>query len=100
MKPLQSQPTVCPTLIHHIQRKEIKIRPNIKSISNNTVTFEDNKEEEFDHIILCTGYKIGLDFLDKNLRKKVFTNKAETNLNVTLSLLFYKQNRLNFTLDF
>lgn len=30
MRALQTQPTVSPTLIHYIQRKDIKIEPNIK----------------------------------------------------------------------
>ena len=30
MKALQTQPTVSPTLIHHIQRQEIKVVPNVQ----------------------------------------------------------------------
>ena len=30
MRALQTQPTVSPTLIHHIQRKHITIKPDIK----------------------------------------------------------------------
>jgi dimethylaniline monooxygenase (N-oxide forming) len=86
MNPLQSQPTVSPTLIHHIQRREILIKPNIKQINENKVTFDNDEVDEFDYIILCTGYKIGLEFLDKKLRDQVFTSKAETNLNVTFSV--------------
>lgn len=91
MKALQSQPTVSPTLIHHLQRKEIKIKPNIKQINGNKVTFDNGEVDEFDHIILCTGYKIGLEFLDKNLRSKVFTSKAETNLQVDFNILNYSE---------
>jgi dimethylaniline monooxygenase (N-oxide forming) len=92
MKPLQSQPTVSPTLIHHIQRNEIKIKPNIKQINGNQVTFDNGQVDEFDHIILCTGYKIGLEFIDKYLRSKIFTNKAETNLQVIFLSFILKTN--------
>jgi hypothetical protein len=33
IRALQSQPTVCPTLIHHIQRKHVNIKPNIKVVN-------------------------------------------------------------------
>lgn len=32
MKALQAQPTVSPTLVHHIQRGHIAIKPNVKVI--------------------------------------------------------------------
>jgi len=30
MRALQAQPTVSPTIVHHIQRNEVKIKPNIR----------------------------------------------------------------------
>jgi len=71
MRALQTQPTVSPTLIHHIQRREIKIVPNIQRIEGSRVYFMDGVSEEFDHIILCTGYKIDLPFLDESITKKI-----------------------------
>jgi dimethylaniline monooxygenase (N-oxide forming) len=82
VRALQSQPTVCPTLIHHIQRNDIIVRPNVKNVSGYTVTFEDGHSEEFDCIIESTGYKIDLDFLDQNLRKKIFKDTEETILDL------------------
>ena len=58
-----------------------------KSIKENTVTYEDGVSEDFDCIILSTGYKIDLNFLNENLRKQIFKDKDETILEVIL--LFY-----------
>jgi dimethylaniline monooxygenase (N-oxide forming) len=82
MRALQSQPTVSPTLVHHIQRNDIKIKPNVSLINGSRVTFENGEEEQFDSIIMCTGFKIGLDFLGDNLKNRIFTDKDYTHLNV------------------
>ena len=37
MRALQTQPTVSPTLIHHIQRKHVEIKPNIKVYFENKI---------------------------------------------------------------
>lgn len=44
MKALQTQPTVSPTLVHHIQRGHIAIKPNVKVIV----------EQASDHFILLS----------------------------------------------
>ncbi|KAL3846575.1 hypothetical protein ACJMK2_017551 [Sinanodonta woodiana] len=71
MSALQTQPTVSPTLIHHIQRGQIKIVPNIQRIEGSRVYFIDGQSAEFENIIMCTGYKIDLPFLSEDLRQKV-----------------------------
>ncbi|XP_069104183.1 flavin-containing monooxygenase 5-like isoform X2 [Argopecten irradians] len=71
MHALQTQPTVSPTLIHHIQRREVKVVPNIQRIENNEVFFMNGEHAEFDHIIYCTGYKVDLPFLSDDLQKLV-----------------------------
>lgn len=53
-----------------------------KSIKGNLVTFENNESAEYDQIILCTGYKMGLEFLSSDLKTKIFSDKEEANLNV------------------
>lgn len=77
MHALQTQPTVSPTLIHHIQRRQIRIVPNIQRIESSRVYFTDGQEAEFDNIILCTGYRIDLPFLSDDITQKVL--KGETN---------------------
>ncbi|KAK3095314.1 hypothetical protein FSP39_013123 [Pinctada imbricata] len=78
MRALQTQPTVSPTLIHHIQRRHIKIVPNIKKIEENRVTFINDESDEFDAIVLCTGYKIDLPFLEESVRSKVLDEETNS----------------------
>lgn len=54
------------------------------------MTFLNNEKEEFDSIILCTGYKIGIDFLSNDLKKLVFDPEDDSYLNVSLkNFLFF-----------
>ena len=46
------------------------------------MTFENGNREDFDSIILCTGYKIDLSYLNADLRKIVFKDKNEQILDV------------------
>lgn len=78
MHALQTQPTVSPTLIHHIQRHEVKVVPNIQRIENKTVFFMNGENAEFDHIIYCTGYKVDLPFLSDDLRDTMLDQDTNT----------------------
>ncbi|CAG5136608.1 unnamed protein product [Candidula unifasciata] len=76
MKALETQPTVSPTLIHHIQRGNIKIKPDIKEIKDSTVHFVDGSTADVDRIIYCTGYKIDLPFLPKSVKEQVTVGES------------------------
>lgn len=78
MHALQTQPTVSPTLIHHLQRKNVKIVCNIQGFDGNKVLFEDGTEYEPDSVICCTGYKIDLPFLSDDLKKVILDEKRNT----------------------
>lgn len=82
MKALSAQPTLNPTLIHHLQRRHIKIKPDISHLNGNQVNFQNGDVDEYDAIINCTGYSIDLNFLDEEIRKKVFSDERQTILNV------------------
>ncbi|XP_022088130.1 dimethylaniline monooxygenase [N-oxide-forming] 5-like [Acanthaster planci] len=75
---LQSQPTVSPTLIHHIQRGHIKVKPDIARIEGGTVHFVDGSSAEVDHIILCTGYHIRIPYLSNDLRSEVLDESSNS----------------------
>lgn len=83
---LSSQPTVSPTLIHHIQRGNIKIRQNISSFTENGVIFKDGQKDNFDSVIMCTGFKVDCPFLAKDLKSAAFGNSKSKN-----SVNLYKQ---------
>ncbi|WAR28553.1 FMO5-like protein [Mya arenaria] len=75
MQALSTQPTVSPTLIHHIQRGNIKVVPNVQRIEGSKVVFMDDTSAEFDNIILCTGYKIDLPYLEDGVRDVVLDDE-------------------------
>ena len=64
----QTQPTVSPTLVHHIQRRNVMVKPNIAALEGNKVVFTDGTKTTADAIVCCTGYKIDLPFLDNSLK--------------------------------
>ncbi|KAK3728887.1 hypothetical protein RRG08_053498, partial [Elysia crispata] len=74
MKALQTQPTVSPTLVHHIQRGNIKILPNITHIEGNLVHFVNGCSVEADRIIYCTGYSIDLPFLSQAVKDQIMVD--------------------------
>jgi len=72
-----SQPfTKSPAFFYDIARGDIAIRPGIKRYHEHGVEFDDGTVEEFDSVILCTGFRMLLPFLD-NLTldgRKLFKN--------------------------
>ncbi|XP_067948329.1 flavin-containing monooxygenase 5-like [Watersipora subatra] len=77
MGALQTQPTVSPTLIHHIQRGNITIVPNIREIGETSVVFDDGTAAfDVDVIVKCTGYTIDLPFLPEDIVSSVLDSEA------------------------
>lgn len=76
MRALQTQPTVSPTLIHHIQRRNIEIKPNISALQGNNVIFTDGSEIVADAVVCCTGYHIDLPFLDTNIKDLILDESS------------------------
>jgi len=46
--------------VKRIKQGKIKVFPEIASFSEQTISFKDNKEESFHHVILATGYSSGI----------------------------------------
>lgn len=61
-----------------------------KKINGNEVIFENGHSQQFDTIIMCTGYKISLDFLEPKVKSIVFEDKEELHLNVAIFNQFIK----------
>lgn len=78
---LRSQPTVSHTLLHHIQRGKIKLKPEIANIGpGKRVVFTDGTEAAYDVICLATGYTIGVPFVKKCVRDDIVVDSNEINL--------------------
>lgn len=83
-KLLNQHSTVSTDIFSLIGKGKIDFRPDIKFIHQNSIQFSDEKEEVFDTIISCTGYKISLPFLSEQ-----FINQKE--LETTNQLNLYRR---------
>ncbi|RLP78119.1 NAD(P)/FAD-dependent oxidoreductase [Mycetocola tolaasinivorans] len=53
----ETHPVLNSMLWHHLQHGDIEARPGIKTTAGKTVTFTDGRSEDFDLILLATGYR-------------------------------------------
>ena len=67
----QTQPTINSTLIYHIQRQNIVVRPNIAALKKDKVIFTDGSQTTADAVVCCTGYQIDLPFFDSDIKDLV-----------------------------
>lgn len=56
-KLFETHPIVNSMLLHHLQHGDITARPGIQDTDGRTVTFTDGTSDEFDLIVLATGYR-------------------------------------------
>ena len=57
-------PIVNSQILYHIGHGDIDVKANIKSFSGKTVLFEDETEDEYDIVLLATGYKLHYPFIE------------------------------------
>ena len=61
-----------------LQGKIIPKRAKIKSFTDTGVLYENGREENFEIIIFCTGYKYDFDIFDENVQLKLEYNPKDT----------------------
>ena len=64
-KMYESHPVVNTLILHHIGQGDIKVQKNIDHFDGKRVHFKDRNSEEYDMIVLATGYKLDFPFIDK-----------------------------------
>jgi len=62
--PTQAHPTINSEIFDKIRHGKIHPRPDIQSVSDQTVHFTDGSSSQYDVIIAATGYKISFPFFD------------------------------------
>jgi dimethylaniline monooxygenase (N-oxide forming) len=50
---------------HDIARGKLTVKPNISRYHEETISFEDGSSEEIDVVVLCTGFRLLLPFLEE-----------------------------------
>lgn len=78
------------TLSHHflplVAEGRIKVKPWVREINGNTVTFEDGAKADFDAILFGTGFTLNLPYVSDDLRRKLDVSDHEADLfNFTFS---------------
>ena len=61
-KLFETHPVLNDQLLHHIRHGDVSPRPGIKHIQGQTVTFTDGTSDDFDLILLATGYQHAVPF--------------------------------------
>ena len=62
---LQAHPTINDDLPHRIMTGDVVIKPDIMSVTSSGVTFTDGTHEDYDVIIMATGYHYHMKFIDR-----------------------------------
>jgi dimethylaniline monooxygenase (N-oxide forming) len=63
----EAHPTISGRILDRIQHGTVAPKPNIESLEEEAVRFEDGSVEQADVIVYCTGYKITFPFFDEQL---------------------------------
>jgi dimethylaniline monooxygenase (N-oxide forming) len=64
---LEGIPIVSSDLLPTVRRGAVVVRPGIDRLVGDRVRFVDGSEEQVDHIVYATGYRISLPFLSSSL---------------------------------
>jgi cation diffusion facilitator CzcD-associated flavoprotein CzcO len=67
--PLDAIPLIGFHLIDEIRAGRIAVRPGVARFTRSGVSFTDGVEESFDAVILATGFRPALSFLDERVRR-------------------------------
>ncbi len=61
----ESHPIVNSLVLYHVGHGDIEVKSDIKKFAGKTVHFKDGSSEEYDLILLATGYSLDYPFIDK-----------------------------------
>ncbi|MGH6631394.1 MAG: NAD(P)/FAD-dependent oxidoreductase, partial [Burkholderiales bacterium] len=61
----ESHPVLNTQMLYHIGHGDIAPKPDVAEFSGGSVRFADGSAEDFDLVLLATGYKLHYPFIDK-----------------------------------
>ncbi len=61
----ESHPIVNTLVLYHLGHGDIDVKADIERFDGHTVHFKDGSSEEYDLVVLATGYKLHYPFIDK-----------------------------------
>jgi hypothetical protein len=63
----QAHPTISDTILSRISHGTIQPKPAIEELAGGEVQFADGSREPVDAIVWCTGYRVGIPYLDREI---------------------------------
>ena len=64
-KMYESHPIVNSLILHHLGHGDIHVKPDIARFDGHTVHFKDGSQQDYDMVLLATGYNLHYPFIDK-----------------------------------
>lgn len=61
-----THPIMNSQLMHYLAHGDIQVKADIEHFEGNTVVFKDGSQDEFDLVLLATGYQSRMPFLDES----------------------------------
>jgi cation diffusion facilitator CzcD-associated flavoprotein CzcO len=61
----ESRPVINTLILHHIGQGDLKVKADIDYLDGKKVFFKDGSMQEYDLLLLATGYKLDYPFIDK-----------------------------------
>ena len=61
----ESHPIVNTLILHHLGQGDLKVKADIERFEGKTVHFKDGSQEDYDLILLATGYKLHYPFIEQ-----------------------------------
>lgn len=63
----ESHPVVNSLVLHHLVHGDIRARRDVRSLEGQRVVFSDGERQDYDLILLATGYHLDYPFIDRGL---------------------------------
>ena len=64
-KMYESHPIVNSLILHHLGHGDIHVKPDIARFDGHTVHFKDGSQQDYDLVLMATGYTLHYPFIDK-----------------------------------
>jgi hypothetical protein len=78
----ESHPIVNSLILHHLGHGDLSVRADIERFDGSRVVFRDGSSDEYDVVVLATGYRLHYPFLDAALLRWVPPAAPDLYLNV------------------
>lgn len=61
----ESHPIVNTLILNHLGQGDLRVRPDVARFDGDTVHFRDGTSDQYDTVLLATGYKLDYPFVDR-----------------------------------